>query len=59
MPQTAIVVCGVAANQMAALGTILGWRIFMSLIVLVATAWGVATGEWKDAGARPLKILPS
>ena len=51
------VLYGVAANQTGALGTILGWPIFMSLIVLVATAWGVATGEWKHAGARPLRIL--
>ena len=53
------VMYGVAANQLGALGTILGWPIFMSLIVLVATGWGVATGEWKDAGPRPLKMLAS
>ena len=53
------VMYGVAANQLGALGTILGWPIFMSLIVLVATGWGVATGEWKHAGPRPLKMLAS
>ena len=53
------VMYGVAANQLGRLGTILGWPIFMSLIVLVATAWGVATGEWKHAGRMPVWILAS
>jgi L-rhamnose-H+ transport protein len=51
------VLYGIAANQLGTLGTILGWPIFMSLIVLVATAWGVATGEWKHAGPRPVRML--
>ncbi len=51
------VMYGVAANQLGSLGTILGWPIFMSLIVLVATCWGVATGEWKHAGPRPVRML--
>ena len=53
------VMYGIAANQLGRLGTILGWPIFMSLIVLVATAWGVATGEWKHAGRRPVRMLAS
>jgi L-rhamnose-H+ transport protein len=53
------VMYGVAANQLGSLGTILGWPIFMSLIVLVATGWGVATGEWKHAGPRPMRMLAS
>jgi L-rhamnose-H+ transport protein len=53
------VMYGVAANQLGTLGTILGWPIFMSLIVLVATAWGIATGEWKHSGPRPMKMLAS
>jgi L-rhamnose-H+ transport protein len=53
------VMYGIAANQLGALGTILGWPIFMSLIVLVATAWGVATGEWRHAGPHPLRMLAS
>jgi L-rhamnose-H+ transport protein len=51
------VMYGIAANQLGSLGTILGWPIFMSLIVLVATAWGVATGEWKHAGPQPIRLL--
>ncbi|HMK30061.1 MAG TPA: L-rhamnose/proton symporter RhaT [Terriglobales bacterium] len=51
------VIYGVAANNMGDLGTIIGWPIFMSLIVMAATFWGVVTGEWKQAGPRPLRIL--
>jgi len=39
------------------LGTAVAWPIFMSLIVIVASIWGVLTGEWKGAGNRPLQIM--
>lgn len=39
------------------LGTAVAWPIFMSLIVIVASIWGVLTGEWKGAGKRPLQIM--
>jgi len=39
------------------LGTVVAWPIFMSLIVIVASIWGVFTGEWKGAGKRPLQIM--
>jgi hypothetical protein len=29
----------------------------MSLIVITAMIWGVATGEWKGAGASPLRVM--
>jgi L-rhamnose-H+ transport protein len=51
------VMYGIAAERLGSLGTILGWPIFMSLIVLVATSWGIATGEWKQAGPRPVRLL--
>lgn len=51
------VIYGVAASKMGDLGTIIGWPIFMSLIVIAATFWGIVTGEWKQAGPRPLRIL--
>ncbi|HEV2289553.1 MAG TPA: L-rhamnose/proton symporter RhaT [Candidatus Acidoferrales bacterium] len=39
------------------LGTAVAWPIFMSLIVIVASILGVLTGEWKNAGKRPLQIM--
>ncbi|MGB6482467.1 MAG: L-rhamnose/proton symporter RhaT [Candidatus Acidiferrales bacterium] len=48
---------GIAAGKMGSLGTAVGWPLFMSLIVITASIWGVLTGEWRSAGRRPLQIM--
>ena len=48
---------GIAAGLLGSLGAVVGWPLFMSLIVITASVWGVATGEWKGAGTRPLQIM--
>jgi L-rhamnose-H+ transport protein len=47
---------GLAASQLGTWGPILGWPLFMSLIVISATVLGVFTGEWKDGGPLPIRI---
>ena len=47
---------GVSAGKLGSWGTIIGWPLFMSLIVITASVLGIATGEWKDAGKVPLRI---
>jgi len=47
---------GLAASQLGTWGPILGWPLFMSLIVITATVLGMFTGEWKDGGALPIRI---
>lgn len=47
---------GVAAGQLGTWGPILGWPLFMSLIVITATILGMFTGEWKDSGPLPIRI---
>jgi L-rhamnose-H+ transport protein len=47
---------GLAASQLGAWGPILGWPLFMSLIVITATMLGMFTGEWKDCGPLPIGI---
>lgn len=47
---------GVASGKLGELGAVLGWPLFMSLIVIVASLLGVVTGEWKSAGPRPLRV---
>jgi L-rhamnose-H+ transport protein len=42
------------ARRMGSLGLVLGWPIFMAVIVLTANAWGLLTGEWRAAGRRAL-----
>ena len=48
---------GIAAGKMGPLGTSVGWPVFMSMIVITASIWGVLTGEWRGAGRRPLQIM--
>ena len=48
---------GIAAGKMGSLGTAVGWPLFMSLIVITASIWGVLTGEWRGAGRRPVQIM--
>jgi L-rhamnose-H+ transport protein len=47
---------GLAASQLGPWGPILGWPLFMSLIVITATMLGMFTGEWKDCGPIPIRI---
>jgi L-rhamnose-H+ transport protein len=50
------VLYGLSAVQMGAWGPILGWPLFMSLIVIAASLLGMFTGEWKGSGSVPLRI---
>jgi L-rhamnose-H+ transport protein len=45
---------GAAAERLGSLGPILGWPLFMSLIVITASLLGIFTGEWKGTGKPPL-----
>ena len=47
---------GVAAAQLGAWGPILGWPLFMSLIVITATMLGLVAGEWKNCGPLPIRV---
>lgn len=47
---------GLAASHLGAWGPILGWPLFMSLIVITATTLGIVTGEWKGCGPLPIRI---
>jgi len=47
---------GVSAAKLGELGPVLGWPLFMSLIVIVASVVGIVTGEWKDTGKAPVRI---
>jgi len=48
---------GVASGKLGTLGPVLGWPLFMSLIVITASVLGLATGEWKNAGRGPVRIM--
>ncbi|HEV2299579.1 MAG TPA: L-rhamnose/proton symporter RhaT [Candidatus Acidoferrales bacterium] len=43
---------GVAAARIGDMGPVLGWPLFMSVIIITSSIWGVLTGEWKGAGRK-------
>jgi L-rhamnose-H+ transport protein len=47
---------GVANFNLGSLGPVLGWPVFMSLIVIIATLFGAITGEWRTSTAKPLRF---
>jgi L-rhamnose-H+ transport protein len=47
---------GVSAGKLGSWGTIIGWPLFMSLIVITASVLGILTGEWENTGRTPLQI---
>jgi len=47
---------GVATTRLGELGAIVGWPVFMSLIVVTAGILGMITGEWKHSGMKPLAL---
>jgi L-rhamnose-H+ transport protein len=51
------VIYGGASARMSSMGPILGWPLFMSVIILTSNAWGFATGEWKGAGGKALMMM--
>jgi L-rhamnose-H+ transport protein len=44
---------GVASMLLGSLGTVFGWPVFMSIVVMVASFLGWITGEWKGSGLKP------
>jgi L-rhamnose-H+ transport protein len=50
-------VYGAAATSMADLGPILGWPLFMSVIIIASNIWGFATGEWRGCGRKPINVM--
>jgi L-rhamnose-H+ transport protein len=47
---------GVSASKLGSGGVVVGWPLFMSLIVITASFLGMVTGEWKNSGRLPIKI---
>jgi L-rhamnose-H+ transport protein len=48
---------GVGASRMGERGPVLGWPLFMTLMVLMGNFWGTVTGEWKRSGRRAYLLL--
>ncbi|MGO8792385.1 MAG: L-rhamnose/proton symporter RhaT [Terriglobia bacterium] len=50
-------VYGIGANKLGSIGPSIGWAIYMSSTVVIATLWGLFTGEWRGAGRRALRVM--
>ena len=48
---------GIGQTRIGQYGPVLGWPLFMTVIVLVANLWGILTGEWRGAGRRTFRYL--
>ncbi len=47
---------GIATGFLGELGPVVGWPLFMSLIVIVATLLGLWTGEWRGAAKSAFRV---
>jgi L-rhamnose-H+ transport protein len=47
---------GIATRWLGDLGVVVGWPVFMSLIVITASLLGILTGEWKRSGKAPVLL---
>lgn len=45
---------GIATRHLGHLGVVIAWPVFMSLIVVTASILGIATGEGRSSGKRPV-----
>ncbi|MBI4889131.1 MAG: hypothetical protein HY821_00810 [Acidobacteria bacterium] len=50
-----ISIYGMGAAAMGPLGAVLGWPMFMSVVIIMANVLGALTGEWKGAGAGAVR----
>lgn len=50
------VLYGIATAFLGELGPVVGWPLFMSLIVIVATLLGLWTGEWRGAARSAYRV---
>jgi L-rhamnose-H+ transport protein len=48
---------GVAMSNIGKMGPVLGWPLFMSVIIVASSAWGFITGEWKGAGKKAVNSI--
>jgi L-rhamnose-H+ transport protein len=48
---------GIGATRLGSLGPVLGWPLFMTIMVLMGNARGTLAGEWRGASRRAFTLL--
>ncbi len=52
-----LVFYGSASTHLAAMGPILGWPLFMSVVIMTSNGWGFLTREWKGVSRGPVGFV--
>jgi L-rhamnose-H+ transport protein len=52
-----ILLYGRGATGIGKLGPVIGWPLFMAVIILTSSIWGFVTGEWTAASGRAKQIM--
>jgi L-rhamnose-H+ transport protein len=47
---------GAGAAALGALGPVIGWPVFMCMVIITGNIWGFATGEWKQAPRAAFRL---
>jgi L-rhamnose-H+ transport protein len=48
---------GHGTSLLGSLGTVAGWPVFVSSMMVFSTIWGFATGEWQNSGYRARRYM--
>ena len=54
---TGTVLYGSATVRLGTLGTVIGWPVYISAVIISGIAWGWFIGEWGGASRRSLNLL--
>ena len=52
-----IILYSICTVKLGALGTSIGWPLFLASIVVASTVFGALTGEWARTGTRPIRTM--
>jgi L-rhamnose-H+ transport protein len=52
-----IILYSISTVKLGALGTSIGWPLFLASIVVASTGFGALTGEWAHTGTRPIRTM--
>jgi L-rhamnose-H+ transport protein len=55
--QSAFLIYGVATVYMGSIGPVVGWPVYMAMIILTANFWGWIRGEWRGSDQRTYLYL--
>lgn len=47
---------GMGTSVLGTLGPVVGWPVYMSMLVISASGYGYLTGEWRHVSARPIRL---